>query len=493
MAQVAYIEDMKEEIEGYAKGYGLDYFETFFEVLDYKQMTEVAAYGGFPVRYPHWRFGMAYDKLQKSHTYGLSQIYELVINNDPCYAYLLEGNNLVIQRLVMGHVLAHCDFFKNNAFFEHTNRKMIDEMANHSTRVRRYMERHGVEKVESFIDNCLSLENLIDPYSPYIKRHPSPTQEEDQAAAEAQEKKEQSPPVRSYMKSFLKRESQETSQAGDGDDPPPDVPMVPERDVLGFLLEKAPLKSWQRNVLEIVRDEAYYFAPQGMTKIMNEGWATYWHSRIMTEKALTDEHVIDYAEVTSGVTAASPTQLNPYRLGVALFRDIEARWNKGRFGKEWRECDDMEQKANWDRRLGLGMEKIFQVRRCYNDVTFIDEFFTEEFCRENKFFNFGYNDKKDQWEIESRRFREIKNRLLFLLTNSGQPFIYVADPNYKNRGELLLRHRFEGQGLKVDEARSTLESIHGLWSRPVSLQTQEEEKEVLLSFDGTTHSQKELT
>lgn len=490
MAQVAYIEEMHEEIENYAREFKLDFFDTIFEVLDYKQMTEVAAFGGFPVRYPHWRFGMAYDRLQKSSTYGLSQIYELVINNDPCYAYLLEGNSLVIQRLVMAHVLAHCDFFKNNSFFEHTNRKMIDEMANHATRIRRYTEKYGEDTVETFIDVCLSLENLIDPHSPFIKRIREESPED-----EAPPEKETNENIRPYMKTFLKQmDSSAKDKKEDSKEKPEQqrIPREPRRDVLGFLLEEAPLEGWQRNVLEIIRDEAYYFAPQGMTKIMNEGWATYWHSRIMTEKALTDAHVIDYAEVTSGVTAASPTQLNPYRLGVALFRDIEQRWDTGRFGKEWRECQDMAQKANWDRHLGLGQEKIFQVRRCYNDVTFIDEFFTEEFCRENKFFNFGYNANKDQWEIESRRFREIKNKLLFMLTNSGNPFIYVVDANYKNRGELLLQHRHEGIGLKQDEARSTLENLQKMWSRPVNIRTKsDDEKNVVMGYDGTTHAETE--
>ncbi len=100
-----------------AESYGLDCFETVFELITYKQMNQIAAYGGFPVRYPHWRFGMEYEHLSKSYEYGLSKIYELVINTDPCYAYLLEGNMLVDQKLVMAHVFGHCDFFKNNEWF----------------------------------------------------------------------------------------------------------------------------------------------------------------------------------------------------------------------------------------------------------------------------------------------------------------------------------------------------------------------------------------
>src|SRR4051812_468172 len=166
----AYLYDIQKDIEGHAKEYGLDFFETIFEVLDYKRMNEVAAYGGFPTRYPHWRFGMEYERLAKGYTYGLSKIYEMVINNDPCYAYLLEGNSLVDQKMVMAHVYGHNDFFKNNYYFSKTNRKMIDGMANHAARLRKHVERQGIDKVEAFIDVCLSLDNLIDPYSPFITR-----------------------------------------------------------------------------------------------------------------------------------------------------------------------------------------------------------------------------------------------------------------------------------------------------------------------------------
>ncbi len=161
---------LRERIEGYARGFGLDPYETVFEVLDGDELNMVAAYGGFPTRYPHWRFGMEYERLSRSSEYGLSRIYELVINNDPSYAYLQASNQDVDQKLVMAHVFGHADFFKHNYAFRHTNRKMMDAMANHATRVRRHQDRLGVEPVETFVDRCLSLENLIDPQSPFVKR-----------------------------------------------------------------------------------------------------------------------------------------------------------------------------------------------------------------------------------------------------------------------------------------------------------------------------------
>ena len=134
---------MRDETRDLAKSYGLDFYEVIFELVDHDELNMVASYGGFPVRYPHWRWGMEYEQLTKSYQYGLSKIYELVINNDPCYAYLMRSNALTEQKLVMAHVYGHCDFFKNNAWFAHTSRKMMDVLANHGARIRRYMDRHG--------------------------------------------------------------------------------------------------------------------------------------------------------------------------------------------------------------------------------------------------------------------------------------------------------------------------------------------------------------
>src|SRR5271165_1377262 len=162
------LQKAQNEIRELARRYGLDTFDIVFELVDYNEINEIAALGGFPTRYPHWRFGMEYDYLNKSYTYGLQKIYELVINNDPCYAYLQMGNEIVDQKLVMAHVHGHCDFFKNNMWFSKTKRKMLDEMANHATRIREYQDRFGVEMVENFIDQCCSIDNLIDYYAPFV-------------------------------------------------------------------------------------------------------------------------------------------------------------------------------------------------------------------------------------------------------------------------------------------------------------------------------------
>ncbi len=484
------LRDLQGEIEAHARSFGLDCFPTIFEVLDYDELSEIAALGGFPTRYPHWRFGMEYEQLAKGYRYGLQKIYEMVINTDPCYAYLLRCNQRVDQKLVMAHVYGHNDFFKNNICFSRTNRKMMDEMANHGTRIRRFMERLGTDVVEDFIDSCLSLENLIDPHAPFIKRRGTPDRYDFHAEGEAAAgpTKFQS---KDYMDAFINPPAyleQQARQRAAEQQQATAFPEAPERDVLRFLLEHAPLKAWQHDVLAIIREEAYYFAPQGQTKIMNEGWASYWHSTIMTTRTLAPDELVDYADHHSGTMATHPGRLNPYKLGIELFRDIEERWNKGQFGPEWDACDDYRAKQRWDTQAGLGRQKIFEVRQIHSDVTFIDTFLTPEFCRRHGFFSFKYNEQHETYEIESREFAQIKERLLFGLTNFGQPIIRVTDGNYKNRGELYLTQDHVGVDLKLDHAQDTLRHLHRLWSRPVHLETVVEGRPTLVSFDGADHS-----
>jgi stage V sporulation protein R len=490
-----HLKSLKDEIEGYARGYGLEFFEQVFEVIDADDLNEIAAYGGFPTRYPHWSFGMAYEELKKSYDYGLSKIYEMVINNDPCYAYLMRSNHDVDQKLVMAHVYGHNDFFKNNAYFGHTSRKMMDDMANHGARIRRYVEKIGEDEVEAFMDRCQSLEDLIDVHSSAIKRRPDANH-----SALVEEKEEElkltrfkskdymsdyiNPPARLKAEEEEKRKQKELTARR--------FPERPEKDVLLFMIEHAPLKNWQRDMLGIVRDEAYYFAPQGQTKIMNEGWASYWHTTIMTQKAMTPAEVIDYADHHSGTVATHGARLNPYKLGLELLRDIENRWNTGKFGKEWEECDDLEKRRSWNKNLGLGRQKIFEVRRIHNDITFIDTFLTPDFCREHKMFAYAFQDQSGQYVIETREFQKVKQRLLFSLTNFGKPWIYVIDGNYRNRSELLLKHDFNGIELRQDWAKEVLTNLQFIWSRPVNIETVVEGKPTLLSFDGSEHTSKPI-
>lgn len=452
MSLEANLEELKEVIRNQAMCAGLNIFEVIFEVINADEMNAIAAYGGFPNRYPHWRFGMEYERLSKGYTYGFSKIYEMVVNNDPCYAYLMQANSLVDQKLVMTHVYGHSDFFKNNIFFARTNRKMMDEFGNHRSKIQRLMLQHGQDKIEDFIDICLSLENLIDANAPI--RQPKAELSVDNSPSGDKAKS-----LTEYVR--------------------------PEKDVLLYLLERAPLADWQQEILSMIREEAYYFAPQKQTKIINEGWASYQHSQLLTGGILSDAEIVDYADRHSGSMQMVGGMLNPYKIGIELFRDIERRWNRGQFGKEYDECDDMHEKENWDLSLGLGREKIFEVRRFHDDVTFLDDFLTPEFCERQKLFTYVYNPKSSQYQIKSRNYQEIKSKLLQILTNGGNPVIGIKPGEEDKLSELHLKHYHEGVDLKIDYARETLKNLYMIWKRPVHLETVIEEVPKRLSCDGS--------
>lgn len=482
---------IRDEIYGYALEFGLDFHEVRFEVCDYDTINILAAQGGFPSRYPHWRFGMDYDQLSKGYAYGLQKIYEMVINTNPCYAYLLNANHIVDQKIVMAHVYGHADFFKNNAWFANTDRNMLAVMANHGTKIRRYMEKYGQNRVEEFIDRVNSIENLID-VGTLFETTESRRQSDERMKVASEEIANQTDDRSSALKSFMRaKDRNQPGPVAPTEEAPNlrDKKVVSPRDVMYYILDNAPLEEWESDILGILRDEAYYFLPQRLTKIMNEGWASYWHSHIMTTRALKASEIIDYADHHAGVMAMSKQNINPYKIGIELYRDIEYRWNTGRFGKEYNECEDMNVKHSWNKNLGLGRQKIFEVRKTHNDVSFIDEFFTEEFCERQQLFTYKFNPRTGRNEIETRDFMDIKNKLLTQLSNFGSPVIEVESGNFQNRGELLLRHVHQGVDLDFGYASDTLRNLFALWKRPVNITSRQEDQNITLSYDGKEFKQ----
>ncbi len=519
-----WIKELKYKARDYASHYGLNIVpkkdlenEVIFEVLDSIQLNKIASKGGFPSRYPHWSFGMEFESLQKPYIYGLQKIYEMVINNIPAYAYLLDTNNPIDQKIVIAHVFGHVDFFRTNAYFAPVEaRNMVDEFANHGMRVRRYIEKYGENVVSDWIDICLSIENLIDIHSLGIIRKEKERKQKEEAESpfklfdderykEYMDEFENPPELMEKERQNIKEKKESLRKVEIGRK----IPEQPELDVLQFLIDYAPLEEWQRDILSIVREEMYYFSPQGQTKIMNEGWASYWHSKILTgsdknneymkDRALppllTDSELIDYADHHSGTLAISPGRLNPYKMGKELFEHIEERWNKGQFGEEWKDClknGSYKDQKNFDKKLGLGREKIFEVRKIYNDIGFISEFMDEKFCEKQKMFSYKFNVEKNWYEIASREFLTIRETLLFNLTNLGQPFIYATDGNYNNAGELLLEHGHNGIDLKINYSKEVLARTYKVWQRPVHLKTTVQDKKKLYTFDGKEHKEKSL-
>lgn len=471
------LEELRRESRAWAEAAGLDPWEVTFGVVDYDRLNELSAYGGFPERYPHWQFGMSYDYFRKRGSYSGWWTYEMVLNTRPAIAYLRESNTPLEHKAVMVHVFAHVDFFRHNRWFSATNGNMIQVMRHHAERVEAYIERYGVDKVESFIDKALSVQYSIDPHAPFIKRRWGPTK---RGKTHGEGKDEEAdavgriPTKREYMERFLnppgwvetrrerlrtERERKRLREATELEEP--------QKDLLRFLMQFGRLEEWQKDILSMIREESYYFVPQMQTKVMNEGWASLWESKIMSGFADANEFV-DHAEMMSRVLDGG---LNPYSLGKLIWEDIEERWDKGRFGREWELCRDQEQKRCWDTGAGLGKGKIFEVRRAYNDVMFIEEFFTEELFERLKLFTYEYIPETGAYHITSRNYEDVKKKLLLQYTNLGKPTIKVATGNYGDKGELLLLHEWNGIGLHWEDAKSVLRRIHALWGRPVNLRT----------------------
>ncbi|TMC38141.1 MAG: hypothetical protein E6J31_11210 [Chloroflexi bacterium] len=258
--------------------FGLDPFPTHFELVPATIMYEFASYG-LPGRFSHWTHGKAYYRQKMQYDFGLSKIYEMVVNTNPSYAFLMDMNNLLQNTFVAAHVFGHTDFFKNNAYFQSTSRRMIDKVSIHAERVAKYEFDHGKAEVERFLDAALSIQEHID-YNLLLHGDESPKKEEQKSMR----------PTTEYDDLWgLDRKAKEAEEERDRrPGRPPKFPEKPEKDILLFLMRYAPhLQPWQRDIIEIVRTEMLYFIPQAQTKVMNEGWACLTgESLVLTERGL---------------------------------------------------------------------------------------------------------------------------------------------------------------------------------------------------------------
>jgi stage V sporulation protein R len=247
----------------------------------------------------------------------------------------------------------------------------------------------------------------------------------------------------------------------------------PVRDIFGYLKDNAPLKPWQQDIISMLYEESLYFSPQRATKMANEGWASYVDFHLMCEEGMAalgqegdDCGIWHYADHKLGGKYSQ----NPYKLGFELFMDIRSRWDKGQFGQEWENCTDMREKEKWNKHLNLGKEKIFEVRKHYNDYTMIQEFFTPEFCEKKQFFEWQ-RFPNGEYKIIDRDFKSIKKKLLQRYLNGGLPDIRLADPNHLGKGWFFMQHVWDGRPIYDQYARETIISLFRLWKNVVVLAT----------------------
>jgi stage V sporulation protein R len=476
-AYVAELSDAIEKIWAIARRMDLDPFPVNFELVPATIMYEFGSYG-LPGRFSHWSRGKAYYRMKTDYDYGLSKIYELVVNTNPSYAFLMEQNDLLQNKVVVAHVLGHTDMFKNNVYFKRTPPNMIDKVSVNADRIRAYEFEHGTLQVEQFLDAVLAIEEHIDPNF-RIRRL---------SAEEAEERRRGgNEPRTTEFDDLWDMEGRAANRKRDREDTlfrarSRRFPPEPEKDLLLFLAEHAPaLEAWQRDILLIVREEMQYFVPQMQTKVLNEGWASLTHARIMRELDLTNAEYTAFAQMHSGVLAPSRMHINPYHVGYHILEDIERRWDN----------PTEEEQEKLGRVPGQGRAKIFEVRESENDVSLLRNYLTKELVEELDLYL--YRKEGDQWVIVEKNWEKVRDGIVGSMTNFGYPYLTVDDADFNRNTELLLRHHAEnGRELDVPYAEKTLEYLYQIWSRPVHLETISEDGPVRLTFDGDDHSSETL-
>jgi stage V sporulation protein R len=572
-----------------AEKLGLRPYPVNYWVVTHDEMNELIAYDGFQTRYPHWRWGMKYDRQRKQDTFGMGKAFEIVNNDNPCHAFLQESNAPADQKAVITHVEAHADFFRNNEWFgrfagEREDPDAAAMLEQHAETIAGHAEDPEIdrEEVERLIDAVLCIEDTIDQHRALAAERGG-DEVLDEELADIQERLDRlglSPDVREQVFDEDWVDAQRERER---------LP-EPRPDVLAYLREHGKQfdesegkaverEPWMDEVIELLRREGYYFAPQRMTKVLNEGWASYWESLMMgDERFAGDDEFVTYADHMARVLG-SPG-LNPYKLGFALWRYVENSANRREVvdkllrvdGVTWRNFHDvtdfdevaaalepdpaiagvtadtlgdldpddprvdaealaratagdldadaypwavltyeglcerhfslakpanrgflerisraeLERVARYmfddevypdaasalaDVDYGAGWARMREVRESHNDVTFIDEFLTQEFVVEGNYFTYEYSEAAEGYRVASVDADDVKRKLLLRFTNFGKPTIAVYDGNYDNRGELLLGHRYNGVALDIEQAKRTLERVFQLWGRPVNLAT----------------------
>ena len=467
------LEGWDEKIRVKVQEYGLSCFDQEFEVCDHNQMLGYMAYSGMPSHYPHWSYGKSFEKLKTMYDYGVSGLpYEMVINSDPSIAYLMTDNSLCLQVLTIAHVYGHNDFFKNNFTFKSTGAEhTISRFKVHADRVRTYLEDPsiGVEKVESILDAAhgLSLQcrrNLA------IKKLTPREQRERMIEA-----------ARPTADPFEDLHQQEDVEVPDLHK----IPASPEEDLLLFIRDyNRNLSDWERDLLTIVHETSQYFIPQMETKIMNEGWASYWHREIMNSLDLPAELHLEFLVRHNQVVRPFPKGLNPYYLGLKVWDDIKRRHDD----------PTPEEIEKYGRPTKTGTEAIFEAREVDRDASFLRRFLTEELMREMDMFE--YEPRGEDLVIskvsDKEGWREIKETLIKSVGMGGVPVIKIEDADYNQNRSLYVKHYHEGRDLQLEYAEKSISYLHRLWGHEVVLETVVNGKRALLSYSDEGFSAKPL-
>jgi len=449
------IEDLErwdERIREKATEFGLKCYPQEFELCDHNQMLGYMAYSGMPSHYPHWSYGKAYEKLKTLYDYGVSGLpYEMVINSNPAVAYLMRDNSLLLQILTIAHVYAHNDFFRNNFTFRSTRTEYtIPNFKAHSERIRGYVEDPsiGLEKVESLLDAAHAVSLQVRRNLAVRKRTP---------AESRQHLLEASHPPEDPFQAIHRRPEYHQPDLNK-------VPLEPDADLLLFIRDQNPfLSEWQKDTLTIVHEEAIYFIALIETKIMNEGWASYWHKRILDSLSLPQDMHMEFLVRHNQVVRPVPRGLNPYHLGLRIWEDIRRRYDQ-----PTREEEDV-----LDPCRPAGNDKLFEVRETDRDISFLRRHLTKDLIRNLNLFEHEIRGEKVVISNigDDEGWRAVKETLLKNVGMNSVPVIVVEDSDYDRSRKMYLVHHHDGRDLDLESAEKTLSYVHRLWQRTVALKT----------------------
>lgn len=451
-------------IRAKAEEFGLKCYPQEFEICDHYGMLGYMAYNGMPSHYPHWSFGKAYEKLKTLYDHGVSGLpYEMVINSKPALAYLMRDNTLLLQILTMAHVYGHNDFFTNNFHFLTATRAeyTIEMFKSHAARVRRYVEDPsiGIEKVERVVDAAHSL-------ALQIRRNPGVRKlGRDEQVARAIEDTQPRPDP--WRKIHARREFHEADTHK--------VPLEPDEDLLPFIRDHNPfLSEWEKDLLTIVDEEARFVLPMIETKIMNEGWASYWHKKILESLDLEQSLHIEFIVRHNQVVRPIPGQINPYHLGLRIWEDLYRRYTEPT--AEEIERDGPPTKS--------AEAKLFEAREAERDASFLRRYLTEELMRELDLFQ--YEPRGEDLVVsdvaDQQGWRKVKETLIQNVGTGSIPVIKVDDADFGQHRTLYLVHYHDGRDLHAEYAEKTLAYLHRLWGREVALETSSQGKRALLAY-----------
>jgi len=428
------LENWNQKIEAIVNELGLDYYPQEFEIIGYKDMLAYESYVGMPSRYPHWSFGKSYEKNSTFYKYNLSGLpYEMVINSNPCLAYLMKENTFLLQILTIAHVYGHNDFFKNNRLFKVGTRaaSTVEMFKFHADTVRSFINDPsiGYEKVERILDAAHAIKFQT---SRVIGEKRIPEEVLKQRILDDYKNNNE---VHSNLDVYVKLEFPDVNK----------IPIEPENDILYFIIKHGDMEEWEKSLLEIVRQETSYFIPQIETKIMNEGWASFWHYNILKKLDLPDELYLEFIKRHNDVIAPGQGSINPYFVGFKIFEDILKRY---------------------------GMDKIFEVRAIERDESFLRKYLTEELCEELNLFEYAAKDGNYVVKevADDNGFKSIRNTLASTCGVGSIPLIRVTEMSPKDK-TLILEHVYDGRELNIAYAEATLKYIYELWGHTVTLKT----------------------